>query len=147
MIIHNRNSVLQLAEQVIHWMRYMIQDEQPLAQDMQLAKVVEAWEAGHDPICRTAPHVIVVHANKKDPSAPAACTIALSYLELAAPSLGLGACWGGFFSAAAQFWPEMQKALELPQGHSSYGAMLLGYPAVKYQRLPLRKQPKITWKV
>lgn len=146
LVIQNRSSVLQLAEQVIQWMRYMIQEEQPLAQDMHLARVVAAWEAGYDPICRTAPHVIVAHANQKDRTAPAACTIALSYLELAAPSFGLGACWGGFFSAAAQFWPEMQKALELPQGHFSYGAMLLGYPAVKYQRLPLRKQPKITWK-
>ncbi|MFP4213686.1 MAG: nitroreductase family protein [Desulfohalobiaceae bacterium] len=146
LVIHSRESVLELAAKVVDWMRYMINEGHPLAQDMQLSRVVAAWEAGYDPICRTAPHVVVAHGEQKDPTVPAACTIALSYLELAAPSFGLGACWGGFFSAAAQYWPEMQKALDLPQGHACFGAMLLGYPAVKYQRLPLRRSPQITWR-
>lgn len=146
LVIHSRQRVLELAGKVVDWMRYMISEEHPLAQDMHLPRVVAAWEAGFDPVCRTAPHVVVAHAEQKEPTAPAACTIALSYLELAAPSFGLGACWGGFFSAAAQFWPDMQEALDLPQGHTCFGAMLLGYPAVKYQRLPLRRPPQITWK-
>jgi nitroreductase len=36
-----------------------------------------------------------------------ACAIALTYLELATYSLGLGACWAGYFSAAAAFYPPM----------------------------------------
>ena len=90
--------------------------------------------------------MIVAHAYKNDRSAPAACTIALTFLDLAAMSFGLGACWAGYFNAAANFWPPMQKALSLPEGHISFGAMMVGHPRFQYQRLPLRNEPKITWR-
>jgi hypothetical protein len=47
---------------------------------------------------------------------------------------------------AANFWPPMAEALELPEQHVSFGAMIVGYPKFKYQRLPLRKEPKISWR-
>ena len=90
--------------------------------------------------------MIVTHAPKEEQSAPAACTIALAYLELAAPSFDLGACWAGYFNAAANLWPPMQDYLELPAGHSSFGAVMVGYPLYEYYRLPLRKEPLITWR-
>jgi hypothetical protein len=40
----------------------------------------------------------------------------------------------------------MQKALALPEGHQSYGAMMVGYPKFNYHRLPSRKPPPITWR-
>jgi len=89
---------------------------------------------------------LVTHAPKKEQSAPSACTLALSYFELAAPSLGLGACWAGFFYAASNVWPPMQQALALPEGHASFGAMMVGYPEYAYHRLPLRSEPLITWR-
>jgi nitroreductase len=62
----------------------------------------------------------------------AACIIALTYLELAVTSFGLGACWAGYFSAAANMGPPMKKALGLPEEHNSFGAMMVGYPKYKY---------------
>jgi nitroreductase len=90
--------------------------------------------------------MIVVHAQMEERTAPAACTLALAYLELAAPSFGLGACWAGHFNAAANSWPPMQEALGLPHKDISFGAMMVGYPKFKYQRLPLRKEAAITWR-
>jgi nitroreductase len=113
---------------------------------MHLDRVVNAYENGKDKICRGAPHVIVAHAHKDNRSAPAACTIAITFFDLAAMSFGPGACWAGYFNAAANPWPPMQKALNLPEDHVSFGAMIVGYPKFQYQRLPLRNEPQITWR-
>ena len=90
--------------------------------------------------------MVVVHAPKDNRTAPAACTIALSYLELAASAFGLGACWGGYFNAASNLWPPMTEALNLPQEHASFGAMMVGHPKYTYHRIPLRNVPTVSWK-
>ncbi len=145
-VIHNSSEVQRLAGFVIDWMRHLISEKSPLAAAMHMDHVVAAWEAGNDRICRGAPHIILTHAPKDERTAPAACTIALTYVELAALAFGLGACWAGYFNAAANFWPPMAEALELPAQHTSFGAMMVGYPKFKYQRLPLRNEPKISWR-
>jgi nitroreductase len=96
-------------------------------------------------ICRGAPHLIIACAPKDYPWAATDCAIALTYLELAAPSFGIGACWGGFFTAAARQWAPLQETLALPADQIVCGAMMVGYPRYRYHRLPLRNEPPITW--
>ena len=127
-------------------MRHLIEEGSPLAAAMNMEGLVAAWEAGFDPICRKAPHLIVAHADKKDTTAPTACTIALTYVEIAALSFGLGTCWAGYFNAAATAWPPLHDALALPAEHVSLGSMMIGYPKFKYQRLPLRNEAKVIWR-
>ena len=146
LVIYESAEVRRMAGLVADWMRYLCREKNPLALTFHMDRIVAFWDSGVDNICRSAPHLIIAHAPKEERSAPAACTLALGYLELAAPSLGLGACWAGFFQAAAQFWPPLQEALPLPDGHSSFGAMMVGYPKYHYQRLPLRNPAVITWK-
>jgi nitroreductase/NAD-dependent dihydropyrimidine dehydrogenase PreA subunit len=146
LVIYDSDEVRHLAGLVIDWMRQMMKEHDPMAQAMHMDRVVVAWEAGIERICRGAPHVIVTHAPKNQGRAPAACTIALSYLELAAPSFGLGACWAGYFNAAANLWPAMQESLALPEGHTSFGSMMVGYPTYIYHRLPLRNEARVTWR-
>lgn len=146
LVIHDRKEVQQLAGMVIDWMRYLIAEKEPIAATMHMDRVVAAWEDDWDRICRGAPHVIVAHAEKDNPTAPAACTIALSYLELAAAPHGLGACWAGYFNAAATLWLPLQNALKLPEGHANFGALMIGYPKYKYKRMPPRRAPVIDWR-
>jgi len=146
LVIYDSDEVGHLAGLVIDWMRQMMKEHDPIAKAMHMDRVVGAWEAGIERICRGAPHVIVTHAPKNEGRAPAACTIALSYLELAAPSFGLGACWAGYFNAASNLWPAMQESLALPEGHTSFGSMMVGYPTYTYHRLPLRNDAKIAWR-
>jgi hypothetical protein len=35
--------------------------------------------------------------------------------------------------------------MALPKGNVSYGAMMAGYSKYKYQRMPLRSKPQVTW--
>jgi len=144
LVIYDSTEVQRLAELTIDWMRDM-QKKQPQSDKPSWADgIVGVWDSGIDIICRGAPHIIFAHAHKNRGSTN--CTIALTYLELAASSFGLGACWGGFLDGAAHQWPPMQQALNLPDGHISCGAMLVGYPIYKYYRLPLRNEPSITWR-
>ena len=78
--------------------------------------------------------------------APAASTLALAYLDLAANSIGLGCCWAGYFNSAATMFPAMSESLALPEGHQPFGSMMIGYPKHGYHRLPMRKSPPIIWR-
>ena len=145
LVIYDNKEVRNMAGIVVDWMEYMIKEQEAMAMDMRLDRVVAAWKMGIDRVFRDAPHIVVSHAGKEERKAQVSCTIALSYLELAAPSFGLGTCWAGYFSDAAEVWPPIQEALKLPEGHMVFGAMMIGYPKYRYHRLPLRNVPEITW--
>jgi nitroreductase/NAD-dependent dihydropyrimidine dehydrogenase PreA subunit len=146
LVIYDRDDVWKMTGLVIDWMRHLIKEDSPLVAAMHLDRVVSFYDGGHDPICRNAPHIIVAYAKKDDRTAQTACTIALTYLELAALSYDLGTCWAGYFNAAASFWPPMQQELGLPEGNICFGAMMVGYPKFKYQRMPLRNKTSIMWR-
>jgi nitroreductase/NAD-dependent dihydropyrimidine dehydrogenase PreA subunit len=144
-VVYDSTELKRLTGLVADWMRYMIKEQPDMANLMHMDLILAGWDAGVDVICRDAPHLIIAHGSSADTTAQTSCTIALTYLDLAAPPLGLGTCWGGFFQAAATFWPPLQKALDFPKGNVSYGAMMVGYSKYRYQRMPLRNKPQVTW--
>jgi nitroreductase/NAD-dependent dihydropyrimidine dehydrogenase PreA subunit len=144
-VIYDGSAVAAMTVHVVDWMRHLIAEKNPLAALLHMDRTVAAHERGRDPILRGAPHLVVAHAAKADRSAPPACTIALAYLELAAFSNGLGACWAGYFNTAAGLWPPLQAELALPADHAPFGAMMLGRPRFAYHRIPPRKPVAITW--
>lgn len=146
LVIHDPAELDRLIGIVIEWMREMIVKQPALDQMMHFSALVAAWDLGVNVVSRGAPHLIITHAAKTDPSAGSSCRNALAYLELAAPSLGLGSCCCGYFDAAATFYPPLWKALELPKGHICQGSVMVGRPKYQYHRLPLRNPPPITWR-
>lgn len=146
LVIEDAEEVKYFSRLAIDWMRRTISEKPGIAQNMHLQRLVDAWDKGRDPICHGAPHVILAHAKDDMPGAQIDCTIALTYLELVAHSAGVGTCWAGFFNAAANFYPPMMDALNLPDGHQCFGAKLVGYSRIQYHRIPLRKKANITWR-
>jgi nitroreductase/NAD-dependent dihydropyrimidine dehydrogenase PreA subunit len=144
-VLGDRDELNRLAGIVADWMRWMIAKLPDVSKAIHLDKDLQLWDDGRDVIFQDAPVVIVTHAEKANYTAPETCTIALTYLELAATSLGLGCCWAGYLEKAATFFPPMQEALALPEGHKCFGAMMIGYPKYKHLRLAARNEPKITW--
>jgi nitroreductase/NAD-dependent dihydropyrimidine dehydrogenase PreA subunit len=144
-VVKDPANVRSLAELVIEWMRSVIKDNPRIAKKRGFQQVVATWENGHERICRGAPHVIVAHADKNYDFGAEDCALALSYLELFAPALGLGACWGGYFYSAVNAYPPLFKALGLLEDHHAFGAMMVGYPQLNYRRMPLRYPPRINW--
>ena len=96
----------------------------------------DCFEKGEDIIFRDAPHMIVVSSPITAPCAPQDPVIALSYIELYANSLGFGTCWCGYAEICIKLFPELSEILDIPKGYTPVYAMLLGKPAVKYQRIP-----------
>lgn len=88
---------------------------------------------------KKAPLVIVVSGKGAvDPS------LASSYMELMAESLGLGVLYSGFFVICAKVNPKVKKMLGLPKGFKPATCMIMGYPSVKYHRIVPRKELKKT---
>lgn len=146
LVLSGRESVRSIAGHAVDWMRSLCGAQPEAGRRMTLDRVVAAWDAGRDLVCRAAPHLVVTHAPKADLTAAGACTLALAYLELAAPSHGLGACWAGYVQMAALQWRPLQDAFALPDGHQFCGALLVGEPRYRYHRLPGRCEPAITWR-
>ena len=145
-VVQEPAEVRRLAGMVIDWMRTVIQNNPEAAETMGFTHAVACWDEGYERICRGAPHVIVAHADKNWRFGAEDCTLALSLLDLYATSLGLGACWGGYFYKAVNAYPPLFEALGLPSDHLAFGAMMVGYPKFKYQRIPIRNRPRVTWK-
>lgn len=146
MVIYEKEEVHRLAAMVIDWMRSLVDEGSPLVEMLHLDRVIQSWEAGIERIFRNAPHLIIAHAHQDTRTAQSGCTIALTYLELMATAVDLGACWAGYFTAAALFWPPIMKTLGLPEGHVVFGALMIGHPKHRYHRMPLRNEPSIIWR-
>ncbi len=146
LVIYDSAKIKTLAGLVVDWMRCMMKQEPEIARTLHMDLIVGYWDAGIDAVCRSAPHLIIAHAPEDERTAPMACAIALTYLELAVPSFGLGACWAGFFNTAVAAWMPLRQSLGLPEGHISLGTMMIGYPKYRYHRLPLRNEPRIMWR-
>jgi len=147
LVLGERQELHRLAGIVCDWMRFMLEKMPEFARSIHMDSVIERWEAGEDPILRNAPVLVVAYGPKDDRRVQTSCTIAVTHLELIASVLGLGGCWAGFFGAAASMYPDLQEALNLPDGNVVYGGMMLGYPKYRFQRLVERKEPAITWRM
>lgn len=88
---------------------------------------------------KKAPLVIVV-SGKDDVNA----SLASSYMEIMAESLGLGVLYSGFFVMCTKINPKIKKALKLPKGYKPVTCMIMGYPDVEYKRIVPRKDIQLT---
>ncbi len=144
-VVENPAEVRRLAGLVIDYMRGFIAEKPKLGALLSYTRVVAAWDMGFERVCRGAPHVIVAHADKNWGFGPEDTALALSYLELYAPVLGMGSCWAGYFYSAVNAHPPLFEALKLPAKHKAFGAVMVGHPKFRYQRLVSRKPPKVSW--
>lgn len=148
LVIYDTGEVQRFGGMVIEWMRAMRSGERNaiFGPDL-LDLIIKDAEGGGDWICRGAPHIVVAHGpdDLPIPASQSGCTIALTTLELAAPAFDVGACWAGYFNAAINNYPPMESTLGIPENHSCYGAMMIGYPVYSPQRIPVRKAARITW--
>jgi nitroreductase/NAD-dependent dihydropyrimidine dehydrogenase PreA subunit len=145
-VVEDPAEVRRLAGMVIDWMRAVMREDPATAEMRGFHRAIASWDEGHERICREAPHVIVAHAEKSWGFGAEDCALALGLLDLYATSIGLGACWGGYFYSATNAYPPLFEALGLPADHRACGAMMIGYPTFRYQRIPLRNEAVVNWK-
>jgi nitroreductase len=145
-VIYDSAQVRRFGELTVDWMKTVIEQRPNEAKLMRFDLIVAGWAREIDRVFRGAPHIVICHAHQVNHFASNAAIIGLAYMELAAFSLGLGACWAGYFNMASTNWPPLIEALELPRGHVNLGSLMFGYPKYKYHRLPRRNKAVVTWK-
>ena len=84
-----------------------------------------------------APLVIVVSARSSVDAG-----LASAYMEIMAESLGLGVLYSGFFIACTRLSRKLRNLIRIPKGQKAITCMVIGFPAVKYQRIVPRKSLK-----
>ncbi|QLY78952.1 nitroreductase family protein [Clostridium intestinale] len=93
-------------------------------------------EEGIDTILRGASSLILAISDSNFPRGRENSIISLSYLELYAPTLGLGSCWAGMFERVAMKEDsQLLKLFNIPLSKKITGAVMVGYPKYIYPRL------------
>jgi nitroreductase/NAD-dependent dihydropyrimidine dehydrogenase PreA subunit len=145
-VFTNEDQIQQLSKMTVEWMRLAIEKDTQGKLPPYMPLVVAGYDAGFDAILRSAPVVIAASASKMAANGIVDASLALSYLDLAAPTLGLGTCWAGLLQNGMLASKKIRDFMGLPEDHVHHYPMMLGYPKYKYHRLPERKNPEVYWK-
>lgn len=143
LVINDRAKMKQISAIGAEWLRSMMKSNPQMAAMFQ--GIIQMLDMGRDMFLHNAPAVVLAFAEKNNPIAATDCAIALGYFDLAATTLGLGCCWAGFFYMSAGSYPDMIKAVGIPEGFTPYGGLMVGYPKYKYHRIPARKPARVTY--
>ena len=105
-----------------------------------LSFLATAYDKGQDRILRGAPHLAIAHTGSTYGSARLDSAIAATTLELLAHTSGIGTCWAGFFlTAMADHANPLYGLLGIPSDHQVGAALMMGFPRLRYRRVPQRK--------
>jgi nitroreductase len=91
-------------------------------------------------IFKGAAVAIVVKAKNKTDG-----LLAASAMELVARAHGLGVLYSGMFTRAAKFSRKLKRQLSAVSRGKAVITLVLGYPAVQYQRTAQREQPLVQY--
>lgn len=145
LVISDKSRLREISGLTVDWVREVAKNPQAVAASPYLPVVVAAWEAGFDSVLRDAPALVIASAPKEAMNGLVDLTIALTYLDLLAPAMGLGTCWAGLLQGALVNTPSLKREIGIPENHTQHYPMMVGYPAFTYHRVPERKAPKIVF--
>lgn len=135
--------VAAISELTAEWMKN-IPEASPCHRDAARYKAVgRAYSRERDPILRGTPNLVIAYADADTGWSRIDCVVALTYSELYAHALGIGACWAGYFTAAAQEFQPLREFLGLGEDAVVGGGQMLGWAGARYRRLPWRKNAPI----
>lgn len=120
--------VRQLASDTADWMR---------TRD-QFKHMARAFDKGLDPIMRSAPSAVFAYAPEDYFWSAVECSAAITYLELALHGMGMATCWAGFALQALADSEAIRASIGVPEGNCVPAGLMLGYPGMRYARIPDR---------
>ncbi|ADD69275.1 nitroreductase [Denitrovibrio acetiphilus DSM 12809] len=139
-IIDNIEDMDIFREEVISHLEKLDKEGRLTGQYQVFSTFAKAFRKGNDIIFRGGPNLVVASVPKESPTPSADGIIALSYMELMAATLGLGAVWLGFLMHIFALAPELKGLLSIPADHDVSYVLLLGEPSVKYSRGVMRDE-------
>lgn len=146
MVVRDRELITQTADLTAAYLKQVIETRPKGSYPVYYPAMVSGHRAGKDPIMRQAPVLLIASNPPAASNGMVDISLALEYLELMAPILGLGTCWAGLVGTALMQESKVKELLGLPEEHTFFYSMLLGYPRYRYQRMPQRRPPRIDWR-
>lgn len=144
-VVNSPGAVKKLATLAAEWMRDQVRSKTPISLALRFDVLLDSWEKGKDPLCRSAPACMFACAHREDRMAGVDGTIALAQVELAAPAFGLGACWAGYLSIATNAHAPIRAAAGIADDFACLGSLLIGRPKYGFARVPKRNAGRVKW--
>ena len=140
-IVDNRDIIKKAVEIEIQW----IENDPMLS--MNLAHFIKLYRENNiDFILHNAPALILTVATKNFARGRENSILSLAYLELYAPSIGLGSCWAGLFERCALIDNSpILNLFNIPENKKITGVVMVGYPKYSYNRLVDRNPLDVTF--
>jgi nitroreductase/NAD-dependent dihydropyrimidine dehydrogenase PreA subunit len=101
-------------------------------------------EDGQDP-WRWGGELLIMHGPTKPTTLVHDCSLAAANVMFAAQALGLGTCSLDLVTGVINRNKALSRLLKIPRKHVVPYVLTIGYPKVKYYRIPARKPAKLTW--
>jgi nitroreductase/NAD-dependent dihydropyrimidine dehydrogenase PreA subunit len=89
--------------------------------------------------------LIIIHGDKNEGGISSNGALAAAHIMLAAETLGLGACSLGYLTGFINKYQTIRDLIKIPSNHTVGYCLTMGYPDVKYKRIPARKQLRVQW--
>lgn len=146
LVVTRRELMEQLAEATVQWLEEQINKNVPWT--LAFRGFVETYRrTGKDTILLGAPHLIVATAPKELVLGHDNARYSLAYVELLAPTMGLGTCWAGLFEVCGfSGYPALYRLLDIGGNTAIAGAVMVGYPRYTYRRLVDRNPLAVEWR-
>jgi len=110
----------------------------------QTKRILERIEQGIDFWCWNG-ELIVIHGEKTIGGMPSNGALAAAHIMLAAETLGIGTCSLGYLTYFINGSQTIREMLKIPINHIVGYSLTMGYPDVKYKRIPARKPLRAQW--
>lgn len=145
-VISGFSEVKNIAGLTVDWLRTIQNTSHPLGP--YVSRLTSMWDKGIDLICYNAPHLLFAHIPKTEQQIndPTEAIIAMTHIDLAAPSFGIGTCWAGFVKMAIDAYKPLQEALMVSKGRIIKSAMMLGHSQLEVRSIPRRNPAEIIWR-
>jgi nitroreductase/NAD-dependent dihydropyrimidine dehydrogenase PreA subunit len=104
----------------------------------------EAIARGRDFWCWNG-ELLIIHGDKTLGGIVSNSALAAAHIILAAETLGLGSCSLGYLTYFINESQTIRELINLPKNHVVGYCLTIGFPDVKYRRIPARKPLRVQW--
>lgn len=107
-------------------------------------RILERIEQGIDFWCWNG-ELIIIHGDNTIGGIPSNSSLAAAHIMLAAETLGLGTCSLGYLTYFINGSQTIKDLIKIPTNHTIGYSLTIGFPDVKYKRIPARKPFRVQW--
>lgn len=145
-VLSDARKIREVADLTAQWMQQEIEINSPHSR--YFSNILRTYnDRKIDIIAREASQLIFACARKLNLTGVSNCEQAWAYVNLYAPTLGLGTTIAGFIQTCGiSGYAPLLELLDIPKKQQIVGTLMVGYPKYKYHRLVERQHLKVEFR-